>query len=280
MTAHDNDPESLKKRISILEGEVEKLRSTIDELAPAGHFAHRNLTDAERGRLEANKILEAATNTQQDTFFVMEMATGQAVLWNRAFREISGYTDDEIAALKAPESYYSEKDLEAAGAVIRKALEGETTSVELELVTKTGQRIPTEYLVSPIAIDDGAPKYLISIGRDVTRRSRAEKALRESEERFRLLIENIPSVAWVTDQNGGTSYISPNIESVYGFTTDQILSGGEALWFDRIHPQDRDRVIRAFQGLFSDRAVFDVEYRILHKDGHWIWLHDRANIVE
>ena len=102
---------------------------------------------------------------------------------------------------------------------------------------------------------------------------------RRGDEPYREVVENSPTVAWVTDASGATSFISPNVEKVYGYTPEEIEQGGEALWFGRIHAEDRPLVRRAFELLFREGGSFDVQYRIQRKDGQWIWLHDRANAV-
>jgi len=96
------------------------------------------------------------------------------------------------------------------------------------------------------------------------------------DERFQSLIVNIPDVVWTTDSGGRTTYISPNVERVYGYTPHEIYQAGSKLWLARIHPEDIDSVRAAYEALFTENELFDVEYRIQHKDGHWIWLHDRA----
>lgn len=106
------------------------------------------------------------------------------------------------------------------------------------------------------------------------------RELRESEEKYRLLVENIPDVVWITDESGRTSYISPNIEKVYGYTPDEIYADGEDIWFGRIHTADVGFVAEAFDQLFTENRVFDIEYRIKRKDGQWIWLHDRSIATE
>src|SRR5512137_231486 len=101
-------------------------------------------------------------------------------------------------------------------------------------------------------------------------------SLQEREERYRLLVENLPDVAWTTDSTGRTVYISPQVEDTYGFTAEEVLAGGDELWFGRVHPDDRARVHAAFEQMMSRGSAFDVEYRIQHKNGTYIWLHDRA----
>jgi len=107
-------------------------------------------------------------------------------------------------------------------------------------------------------------------------KSAALWALQESEERYHSLIANIPSVTWITNSKGETSFISPNIEKIYGFTSVEICEGGEGLWFGRIHTDDVEMVKKAYSNLFKEASQFDVEYRIKRKDGEWIWLHDMA----
>jgi len=107
-------------------------------------------------------------------------------------------------------------------------------------------------------------------------RVRAEKALRESEQRYRTLVNNIPDVVWLVDRAGNTLFISPNVEKVGGYTAEELYRAGSVGWFSRIHPDDLPVVRRSFEALFEGAGGFDVEYRVRHRNGRWIWLYDRA----
>jgi PAS domain S-box-containing protein len=93
------------------------------------------------------------------------------------------------------------------------------------------------------------------------------------------LVENHPTVSWESDEHGQTSFISANVEQVYGYTAQEIYDHGPTLWFGRIHPEDQAQAQRAFERLMRDGSRFDIEYRIQHKDGRWIWLRDRSGFV-
>jgi len=121
-----------------------------------------------------------------------------------------------------------------------------------------------------------AQEGLFVIVTDITERRQVQKAMRESEEKYRSLITNIPDVTWTTDYEGNTTFISPNIERVYGYTPEEIHKEGDRLWLGRIHSDDIEKVKRAYISLFEKGISFDVEYRIERKDGKWIWAHDRS----
>ncbi|MBI2470459.1 MAG: diguanylate cyclase [Planctomycetes bacterium] len=102
------------------------------------------------------------------------------------------------------------------------------------------------------------------------------KMLIQSQERYRLLVENIPDIVWITDREGNTSFISPQVEKIYGYTQNEIYETNNSLWFGRIHHDDVERVKKSYESLFTSNKAFNIEYRLRRKDGIWIWVHDRA----
>jgi len=117
---------------------------------------------------------------------------------------------------------------------------------------------------------------LVGTTLDITDGKIAHEELRQSEEKYRSLVANLPDVIWTSAVDGRIPYISPNVEQVLGFTSKEICEKGAQLWFERIHPNDSKRIAGAFQQLFSEGQPFDVEYQAQRKDGQWIWIHDRA----
>lgn len=135
-------------------------------------LARRKRTETALGK--EKDFIDAALQAQMDTFFVFDPLTGQAVRWNRAFEEISGYSHAEVKKLKAPQSYYSESDLIKATKTIEQVMKTGSASVEISLITKDGNTIPTEYQVSSMLDEEGNIKYFISIGRDLRERLKSE----------------------------------------------------------------------------------------------------------
>jgi len=119
----------------------------------------------------------------------------------------------------------------------------------------------------------------ISLGLDLHRRERqrlaSEQALRESEERFRQLAENIREVFWMTDPTKQRMlYISPAYESIWGRSCESLYREPRT-WIEAIHPEDRPRVLAAIEAR-QERGDYDETYRIVRPDGTVRWIHDRA----
>jgi two-component system, cell cycle sensor histidine kinase and response regulator CckA len=168
----------------------------------------------------------------------------------------------------------------------------------LRLLKESGYDIPliiiTGTISEEVAVESmrlGAADYLLKdrlgrLGPAVTRvlddrKARLEKrqasaALRESEERYRLLVANIPDVTWTADRQARNTFISPNVEKMLGYSPEQILREGSGIWLSYGHPDDYERVKAAYEALFAAGTPFDVEYRVRTSDGQWVWLRDRA----
>jgi PAS domain S-box-containing protein len=137
--------------------------------------------------------------------------------------------------------------------------------------------IVTETTLNPIVNEQSECTLILAVIKNITDRKQAEDALRASEDKYRTLVSHTPAVLWTSDQNGQTSFISSNVEQVYGYTPEEILKAGDSLWFGRIHSEDRASVKAAYAALIKREEPFDIEYRIQRRDGDWIWLHDRAS---
>jgi len=106
--------------------------------------------------------------------------------------------------------------------------------------------------------------------------SEQQAEIAAAKERYRLLVDNLPVVTWQSDESWTTTFISANIEKFYGYSAEEIYRDSSSHWSVRIHEEDRETVVAMYKSLFSGTAIYDVEYRIRHKDGHWIWVNDFA----
>jgi PAS domain S-box-containing protein len=129
------------------------------------------------------------------------------------------------------------------------------------------------YLTEPVE-----PAELIAHVRALLRVRLAENALRESEERFRQLADNIDDVFWMLDPSSNTLlYVSPAYARLFdaGAGAPQPTPGAEH-WSGEIHPLDREHVADAYRRLLAQGVPYEVEYRITHAHGGPRWVAERA----
>ena len=104
----------------------------------------------------------------------------------------------------------------------------------------------------------------------------AQMALRESEERFRQLAENISDVFFLFDaREHRVLYVSPAYEEIWGESCARLYENPDA-WRDALHPDDRERIARCHAERVETGGGHDIEYRIVREDGSVRWIRDRT----
>ncbi|MFC1669069.1 PAS domain S-box protein [Spirochaetota bacterium] len=237
------------------------------------------------GRKRAEEALRKSEEKYAKVFMsapagicVSNQEDGKIIEANDEFARIMGYTRDEVIGHTSIELglWYNESDREHIFELLKN--NEVVNNLELQMCSKGGELLSLRYNAQLIEL--GEHIFLLSAFLDITEQKMAEEALRGSEERYRLLIENLPSVFWNSNIDGETIYISPNIKEVSGYSQYDIYKEGKKLWLDRIHPDDVDLVISSYKSLFTGEGMYDINFRIRRKDGEWIWLHDRANTTQ
>jgi PAS domain S-box-containing protein len=102
-------------------------------------------------------------------------------------------------------------------------------------------------------------------------RTRAERALRESEARFRLMANGAPLMVWTATPDMATDFFNATVLEFTGLRMDQLVGDG---WFHRIHPDDLDRCLSTYQPAFEARQPFQLEYRFRRADDTYRWVFD------
>jgi PAS domain S-box-containing protein/diguanylate cyclase (GGDEF)-like protein len=228
----------------------------------------RDITErkrAEEALRESEEAYRELFDNANDIVYTHDL-TGRFTSINRAAERVFGYTLDEalqdnIARIVAPE------DLEMAREMILRKARGEpVTTYELETITKDGRRVPVE-VSTRLIYKDGKPVGVQGIARDISERKRMEKALGESEERYRSLVETSPDAITLTDLSTNLIMANRQAALLHGFdSVEEILSTGMSA-FDFIAPEDRERAIQNAQKTLEMGTVRDAEYTLLRKDG-------------
>jgi PAS domain S-box-containing protein len=179
------------------DADVRTLDTIARSLAPIlAARLERDRREAERKKAEADLIREKQFNerlieAQLDTVFVFDPETGKPQKWNRGFNQISGYSDEEIASMRAPEDYYSPGDLTRLAEATQTVLQNGKARIEASLVTKDRRSVPFEYLATCVEDQDGKPRHIIAVGRDITERKKAEDRIKASLQEKEVLLREI-----------------------------------------------------------------------------------------
>jgi len=168
-------------------------------------------------------------------------------------------------------------DLDADLVEYRRVLAGETDGYRIDkrFLRGDGGVFWGRLTVACVRDAAGQVATFVSQIEDVSAEKRAERALGALQMRFDTLVERLPAVVAIFPLDGEhPTYVSPRAETVTGFTPAEIRAG--AL---EIHPDDAAAVRRASEEADRTLALHAPDYRIRHRDGRWIWVHEEAEVV-
>jgi len=125
----------------------------------------------------------------------------------------------------------------------------------------------------PVQTEDG--RYILGAFQDVSEQSRIERELRDSQEKFELATLGSGDGLWVYDHKTKITWFSPRFVELLGYAPDEFPATFDA-WRERYHPDDSPRAFGAFEAHLRTDKIFDQEYRVRHRDGHYLWFRARA----
>ena len=210
------------------------------------------------------------------------MMVQRAQIWTAAIEEMFGYLPERFLA--DPELWRActhPHDRQAVGAMWARAREeGSAFAFEYRFHRADGRQIWIRDSAIPIRDGDGQIRFWQGLLNDVTAEKRTEQALREAEQRYRALVENIPAVVYMvaSDDDRRTLYTSPQVERALGYSREEWLDQPD-IWMELLHPNDREPTLAAHDEHNLTGEPWSREYRLIASDGRAVWFRDVATLT-
>lgn len=194
---------------------------------------------------------------------------GRFLAVNPAFCKLLGYSEEELLS-RTFESVTYPDDLNLLRQKVAEGLANKSIpTFEKRYVRKDGQVRWGEITATLVRNARDEAQYFVTYVVDITERRRSERALRESESRFRHVADAAPVMIWMSDVEKRCTYFNRTWLDFTGRPLEEELGDG---WVAGVHPEDRERCLHTYQTAFDERRAYDTEFRLRRRDGGYRWL--------
>ena len=262
--------------VTDLTGRIRRNREMRDEAIR--EVNERKIIEAELERSQAR--YKALSELTSDFAFSMKVeANGQlTVEWvTDAFFMITGYRHEDFVSLSDWQQMIHPDDINENRKVFNTLMLGHADSgLQHRIITKDGRtRYVQTYLRPVVDEQQGDVIQIVGAVQDITQRLETEIRLRESEERFRQIAENIDSVIYICNwKNDQVLYVNPAYERIIGQSRDMLTDDSKA-YVTLIHPDDRETILTHLTNQDTIPS-FDITYRLMRPDNYIYWIRQRC----
>jgi two-component system cell cycle sensor histidine kinase/response regulator CckA len=260
-------PKPLKKSspFAVVVNAVEKVRTILKKRQSQNHLRVQDMIETRTRELRESEERYRAVFTGTPDGIIIHDAEGCILDANEATAQRleiprKALLGRNIAEFITPESAAK------MGNNARITLAGQTHVFETTYVSASGKTIPAE--VNECRIHWRKVQAVLSISRNITERKQAEEALQKSEEKFRLITENMLDCVALVDASGAYQYATPSYRETLGYGQGEIIG---IKGFSLIHPEDLERVFNLYmEGIEQGLREINYETRLHHKNGHYV----------
>ncbi|MEK7991591.1 MAG: PAS domain S-box protein, partial [Thiotrichaceae bacterium] len=239
--------------------------------------AERQLRDSEKRLKEITTWQEAVLNNNMAGILIV---SPERIIheMNMAALSLLGYQRHEIIGKSAGILHISQQHYSQFGQYYQQARLTEIKDIEYQFKHKNGQVIwlyMSGRLLEQTDLEQGVIWSFI----DITQRKQIEQALRQSEQRFDLAVQGAKEGIWDWDIVSDAEYYSPRFKQILGYKTYEMPHHVDE-WRKHLHPDDYDWVLAQIDAYLNhELPVYELTYRMKHKDGHYVWVLDRGMAV-
>jgi two-component system sensor histidine kinase/response regulator len=250
------------------EAELKKHRDHLEDLVAERTAELKEKQNAIRKQKD---FIETVINSIPDSISIIEIDSGRIIDANEAFLTDVGLPRNQVVGQLCHELTHSLSDMCAPPhhdcPMLKTKETGQKCTVEHIHKSDDGHEVIVEVSTFPINDEDGAFSQVVHVAHDITERKQAEKTLKESEERNRMLLERLPESVVVYDLKGKATFVNPAFEKTFGWSRDEVL--GKKI--DFVPPELEAETRSAIKKMLTagDETLF-FETRRLTKNGDQI----------
>ncbi|MFX1568072.1 MAG: PAS domain S-box protein [Promethearchaeota archaeon] len=208
-----------------------------------------------------------AVDENDDTIFV-----------NPKLCEMLGYSREEMMN-KNLHFFLESPMIDIVDSYRERRVKGLKDTYELDFIKKDGTILSTSINASPILNENGDFKGSFAFITDITNKKLAEQKLKESEARYRNLIESVPFSIILIDQQGTVQYCNPNLEKLINYNKNELI-GTSFKDLPAINPEYIPVLLRRFQKVIKGDILPPLDMEIYKKDGTSIWIRYQSSLVK
>jgi PAS domain S-box-containing protein len=228
---------------------------------------------SERKQAEEITGLLAAIVASSDDAIISKNLDGTITSWNNSAERIFGFTPQEAIGQHITLIIPAERHAEESDILDRLRRGERVDHFHTIRKRKDGSLVDVSLTISPVRDLSGRVIGASKVARDITSQKQVEQALRESEQRFRVITDASPIMVWMAGTDKLCYYFNKGWLDFVGRTLEQESGNG---WAENVHPEDFDRCLQVYVRNFEARRPFEMEYRMRHHTGQYRWILDRG----
>jgi PAS domain S-box-containing protein len=258
-------------------GELETLRQRVAELEA---LVGKNHADNQTPLFEDDGIYKAIFESANDSILFVDKK-GKIIDFNDRLVEIGGYPREEFLGknIRSLSRMITGKSMIIILNNFLKRMAGiHVSPYEVELIKKNGELVNAEISARPLRKANRVIGDLVLL-RNVTERKQAEKALKESEEKYRLIVENNRDIIFTLNITAELTYVSPSAKNMLGYNPADLIGHS---FSTLIHPEDIAIVEEVIQRdiQYGYQTPNGLEFRIRHCSGEWRWYNGKGSVLK
>lgn len=241
---------------------------------------------------EARAFLRAVIDASTEVAVITTDLDGSITLFNTGACKLLGYSAEEMVSKHTPVSYHLDSELERRAqmlsaelgypvdyreALLANARRGKPETLPWTFINKDGTQRLVNLTVTGIRDQHNELTGFLGVATDITDLIQATRELQRSETRFRNMVSNLPGAVYrcAADEHWTVTYLSDEIEVITGYPAEDFIHGTVRSYGSIIHPDDTPRHEAGATSL-AQGSSFELTYRIIHADGHDVWVRDKG----